>query len=36
MAVVYSKTDQGLTVTTGTGAPSHSAIALLNYYLLRI
>ena len=27
MAVVYSKSDQGLTVTTGTGVPSHSAIA---------
>ena len=27
MAVVYSKSDQGLTVTTGTGAPSHSAVA---------
>jgi len=27
MAVVYSKSDQGLTVTTGTGAPTHTAVA---------
>ena len=27
MPVVYSKKDQGLTVTAGTGAPSHAAIA---------
>lgn len=27
MAVVYKKTDQGILVTTGTGAPSHTAIA---------
>ena len=27
MAIVYTKTDQGLTVATGTGAPVHTAIA---------
>jgi hypothetical protein len=27
MAIVYTKTDQGLTVATGTGAPTHTAIA---------
>lgn len=27
MAVVYTKKDQGNSVTTGTGAPSHSAVA---------
>jgi hypothetical protein len=27
MAVVYTKTDQGNSVTTGTGAPTHSAVA---------
>lgn len=27
MAIVYTKTDQGLTVATGTGAPVHTAVA---------
>lgn len=27
MAIVYTKTDQGLTISTGTGAPVHTAIA---------
>ena len=27
MAIVYTKTDQGLTIATGTGAPVHSAVA---------
>jgi hypothetical protein len=27
MAIVYTKTDQGLTIATGTGAPVHTAIA---------
>lgn len=27
MAIVYKKTDQGLTVATGTGAPVHTAVA---------
>jgi hypothetical protein len=27
MAIVYTKTDQGLKIATGTGAPVHSAVA---------
>lgn len=27
MAIVYTKTDQGLTIATGTGAPVHTAVA---------
>jgi len=27
MAIIYTKTDQGLIVTTGTGAPTHTAVA---------
>ena len=27
MAIVYTKTDQGLTISTGTGAPTHTAVA---------